>query len=85
MNKLHEARPLQGSQKTKRNVEYQPPDEQVFEQLAERFCDILNKRGDMAANPDMVAGFAEFLTVVARLSAKSLSRSKNYPADLIRK
>lgn len=78
MNKVQKERTLQESEKTTRNVEYQPPDEKVFEQLAERFCEILTQRGDMAANPEMVVGLAEFLTVVARLSAKSLSRSKKY-------
>ncbi len=76
MNEIQAGRTLKDSEKTLRNVEYQPPDEQVFEQLAESFCEILNKRGDMATNPEMVVGLAEFLTVVARLTAKSLSRNK---------
>ncbi len=76
MHKIKEERTLQESEKTKRNVEYQPPEEKVFQDLAERFCETLNKRGDMATNTEMVVGLAEFLTVVARLTAKSLSRNQ---------
>jgi hypothetical protein len=79
VNKAHAERKLQESEKTTRNIEYQPPDEQVFEQLAERFCETLNKRGDMATTAEMAVGLAEFLTVVARLTAKSLSKSTNQP------
>ena len=76
MNKIQAGMAPKVREKTIRNVEYQPPNEDVFEQLAENFCEILNKRGDLATNPEMVVGLAEFLTVVARLTAKSLSKNR---------
>ena len=60
----------------KPKTEYVPPDEQVFEQLARRFCETLSERGDSFSSSEVVEGLAEFLAVVARLTAKSLTHKQ---------
>ena len=66
----------------KPKTEYVPPDEQVFEQLAKRFCETVSERGDSFSSSEVVQGLAEFLTVVARLTAKSLTdKQPSSPED----
>ncbi len=70
------------TQETSRKTEYLPPDEKVFEELAKRFCSTLSEGGDLTANTEVVVGLAEFLTVIARLAAKSLSRNKTKTVEV---
>jgi hypothetical protein len=57
-----------------RPVVYIPPDTNVFEQLAEQVCIALGEKYHPAyQEAEVVEGLTAFLTVIARLTAKSVT------------
>ena len=57
---------------TKRHVVYLPPDESILKKLAREVCVRLSKRGNQAyCDTEVIEGFGDYLTVIARLSAKA--------------
>ena len=60
-----------GLMMTHREVVYIPPDQRSIHTYAQQVCDTLAKRCDPSfAEPEVVTGFANFLSLVAHLEAK---------------
>ncbi len=60
-----------------RQAVYVPPDASLMEKLASQICAKLVEERDPAyGDPEVIEGLGTFLTVVAQLTAHSLSKGK---------
>jgi hypothetical protein len=57
-----------------RKVVYYPPSEQLINRFAREVCTQLAQNGnDVYIKPEVVSGFAQFLNVIAQITAKCLN------------